>query len=212
MELWKCAVIYRHLSVHIFDLPRLGFVSLGSFAVAFAKHQTTKSREGPGSSGVAVHPYRAWGLWTRAIRNVCPAKALSNPPSKNLVLLQHFFAVWVLQPARGHSGQNFGKKGHLFPKSEVSLALIDTSGRGQGDLSISPSITLWLALFATSCSLFAAGQSSAVVHKTSKRRAWSADAEQLQHTDSSPPPPSSCQFGTGGQSWSPWKAAMSGHH
>lgn len=57
---------------------------------------------------------------------------------KNLLLLQRFFAIWILQPARSHSGQNFGQIYPLFPKSEVSLALINTSGRGQGDLNISP--------------------------------------------------------------------------
>lgn len=82
----------------------------------------------------------------------------------------------VFQPVRKHSGQNL-ELCPSFPKSgkasHLSSWLIHLAG--SSDLKIALFHQHSLALFATSCSLFAAGQSSPLVHRASKRR----DAEQV---------------------------------
>lgn len=182
-------------------------------------------------SGICKAPdhSKSWRTWQ--LRSCCPSlqslRALSKGNKKCLPCKSSFkssfkkicFFCSISLPSESYSLQGatqdrtLGKYILYFLNQKYLLPWLIHLEEVKVIWAFLLSITLWLALFATSCSLSAAGQSSPVVHKTSKRRAWSAGAEQPQHIDSSPSPPtSSCPFGTGGQSWSPWKAAMSGCH
>lgn len=131
-------------------------------------------------------PNRARALWMReTIRNVYPANALSNPPSKSHVLLQYCFVILALQHAYKEQlrGQNLEEICLSFPKlGKIPIAL-NTSGRGKV-IWILSSFHHHLLDFAICCPAFAAGQGSPSVHEKPKRkvlvcRCWATSTHRL---------------------------------